>query len=714
MRPTKVKIIIRLPSRSSACYPGRMGKVDTDRAAGTGEPYADGETVQPTTDEFGRQVVVLAGGSSGGDASAALQQEQIDLLSDIYGEYAGLAKDASVAAVTAAIEALGGGASNQQILTELGVHGDALNTMASRLDVALSTRASEATADRTADAVEAIQAQTPTLDGDGRVPVALDPTATVAVAPDGPFEVKQGLPGDNSGYSWWTRLHDPITGENLTIRPAGVSAGPSDTSVIVRNAQGIRVGAADVSNANPVPVSDAGASITTDSPQLPSALVGGRLAVDGSGVTQPVSAASLPLPTGAATNASVDDLEPDVDATRIAAQSVDAKTPALEAVSTVSGQPRHVPVTSIAYVTHDPSAMQSYGGTAAGHRRCDFDFTGGGTIEYLPARRAVRLAVAGTNGLRSTYRGRMWNPYIPGSTQRVKFSALFDSARSNQETRVGMFDDSDGVFVLQTNSGMSLVVRSSVSGSVVETTTAIANFDPTLDHACEIAYQWPAGRVEFWVDGSRLLNISKAGGAVPWMRRPNLPFTADIRNVGTSSAGFVDLIQFLVEAEGEGMLPRNSANVSSTVSSIPTGGKLLIQSRVKQTIDIGTITGIDNRGVYIPGRIAVDTTTGPMVVKVYANGTVTGSPSWTAGAIDPGLEYDTAGVFTGATGLFLASGTIDTTTGSVEIDLGEALLEAFTVTSGAFNGAETVQVVGFARSGTVSSANTTIHSLRMG
>jgi len=39
--------------------------------------------------------------------------------------------------------------------------------------------------------------------------------------------------------------------------------------------------------------------------QLPAALVGGRLSVDGSGVTQPVSAASLPLPSGAATQATL-------------------------------------------------------------------------------------------------------------------------------------------------------------------------------------------------------------------------------------------------------------------------------------------------------------------------------------------------------------------------------------------------------------------------
>jgi hypothetical protein len=58
-------------------------------------------------------------------------------------------------------------------------------------------------------------------------------------------------------------------------------------------------------NANPIQVGDAGGSLTTDTAQLPAALVGGRLDVDGSAVTQPVSAAALPLPAGAATEATL-------------------------------------------------------------------------------------------------------------------------------------------------------------------------------------------------------------------------------------------------------------------------------------------------------------------------------------------------------------------------------------------------------------------------
>jgi len=58
-----------------------------------------------------------------------------------------------------------------------------------------------------------------------------------------------------------------------------------------------------VSDSNPVPVSDAGESLTVDGPLTDAELRATPVTVDGSGVTQPVSAVSLPLPTGAATAA---------------------------------------------------------------------------------------------------------------------------------------------------------------------------------------------------------------------------------------------------------------------------------------------------------------------------------------------------------------------------------------------------------------------------
>jgi hypothetical protein len=424
--------------------------------------------------------------------------------------------------------------------------------------------------------------------------------------------------------------------------------------------------------------------------RLPAALDGGRLAVAPS------------LATGAATSSE--------QATGNASMaSLDAKTP----LPTVSGESRVASKLTLTSVVHDPNSLISLGGTAVTHRRCDVDLTGGGTVEYLPARRAIRFAVDGTSGQWVTYRQRMWNPYVSGASIRLTFASPFSAAQANQEKRVGLFDDDDGIFLLQTASAVSFGIRSSVSGSLVETITPIPGLDPTLDHICQIAYQWPAGRVEFWVDGARLLNLDKSGGAVPWMGKPSLPFTVEVRNVGASVAGHIDVHHFNVVLEGAERLQENEVTIRATTTSIPTGGKMMIQGRVAQDVDLGTILNLDNRGVYVPKRVRVSTTNGPMVVRVFANGTVSGTPSWTPATDDAGIEYDTAAVFAGATGVFVGSSTIDTTTGSCEIDLGNPNIEAFTATSGAFLGAEVVQVVGYARSGTVGSADVDVTAVRL-
>jgi hypothetical protein len=66
------------------------------------------------------------------------------------------------------------------------------------------------------------------------------------------------------------------------------------------------------------------ASIDTKTP----ALVAGRVPVDGSGVTQPVSAASLPLPTGAATEATLAALAAEDFATQTTLAALNAKVTA--------------------------------------------------------------------------------------------------------------------------------------------------------------------------------------------------------------------------------------------------------------------------------------------------------------------------------------------------------------------------------------------------
>lgn len=67
------------------------------------------------------------------------------------------------------------------------------------------------------------------------------------------------------------------------------------------------------------------ASLTSLDSKLP-ASVGGKVPVDGSGVTQPISASALPLPTGAATESTLVGIDDDVDAINAKLNSLGQKT----------------------------------------------------------------------------------------------------------------------------------------------------------------------------------------------------------------------------------------------------------------------------------------------------------------------------------------------------------------------------------------------------
>ena len=86
-------------------------------------------------------------------------------------------------------------------------------------------------------------------------------------------------------------------GNTIAIKAKEVSTGIFSNRIIPQVAD------ADVSNANPIPISDAGGSLTVDG----TVAVSGSVAVTGTfyQATQPVSVASQPLPTGASTEATL-------------------------------------------------------------------------------------------------------------------------------------------------------------------------------------------------------------------------------------------------------------------------------------------------------------------------------------------------------------------------------------------------------------------------
>lgn len=153
---------------------------------------------------------------------------------------------------------------------------------------------------------------------------------TARVHDDGGLVVNQGV---GTGVPWAMFIASPDGSQAATvtaadglqvfsvdfdIRNLAFATDKADVSgsTVAVSASALPTGAATA--ANQASEISSLASIDTKTP----ALVGGRQPVDGSGVTQPISAASLPLPTGASTAARQD--------TEIASlSSIDTKTPAL-------------------------------------------------------------------------------------------------------------------------------------------------------------------------------------------------------------------------------------------------------------------------------------------------------------------------------------------------------------------------------------------------
>jgi hypothetical protein len=176
--------------------------------------------------------------------------------------------------------------------------------------------------------------------------------------------------------------------------------------------------------------------------------------------------------------------------------------------------------------------------------------TGNGSVSHDTDKRLAELSVgAGTGTVTAqTYRGN-------GITRRA-----------------GYFDDSDGIYFEQTNGGLFLVLRSSTSGSIVNTRIAQADWsqdpldgsgaseiilDETRRQILDIDIEWlGVGRVRygFNIDGATVythyVNNANTGAAAPYMRTGTLPLRYQIENDGSGGASTLLAICNSVFSEG--------------------------------------------------------------------------------------------------------------------------------------------------------------------
>ncbi len=256
------------------------------------------------------------------------------------------------------------------------------------------------------------------------------------------------------------------------------------------------------------------------------ALVAGRQPVDGSGVTQPISAEALPLPLGASSESTLASLNAKVTAVDTAAviiassalpsgastaanqtaanaslASIDTKTPSLGQALAASSTPVVLPASQIAALTApaisiaDTANLDAFGRLRASNPDTIFDnnfrnskqallwtelLASGGTATHVPNSAAVALAVTAASGSSAIYQTRRYFPYNAGKSQLIIYTGVFGPAQANTRKRYGYFDANDGLYFEQDGATVNVVQRSATSGAPVNTAVPQAswNIDP--------------------------------------------------------------------------------------------------------------------------------------------------------------------------------------------------------------------------------------------
>jgi hypothetical protein len=198
----------------------------------------------------------------------------------------------------------------------------------------------------------------------------------------------------------------------------------------------------------------------------------------------------------------------------------------------------------------------------------------GGASSYNPVESSQIISTTGASGSRSMLVTNRYHYYTPGTSSLFKMTvSCGDLGKTGNDRRWGAFDDNDGVFFELRDFTLNVVVRSSTSGSVVETRipqsswindkldgTGLSQFDISLTgiNVYWIDYQWlGAGRIRFGVyakDGSRVVchQIENAGEhTLPYMRTGTLPAALEnVNRIGTGSTSELRSVCIGVYTEG--------------------------------------------------------------------------------------------------------------------------------------------------------------------
>lgn len=300
------------------------------------------------------------------------------------------------------------------------------------------------------------------------------------------------------------------------------------------------------------------------------------------------------------------------------------------------------------------------------------------TATHSTTTKMVTLSTGGTtSGVRSILQSRMYMRYTPGKSLFTAQTFVMGTQPGvNCEKRVGYYDDSNGFYLRYAAAGISLVRRSSVSGSVVETAILQSSWNvdkldgkgpsgETLDlskgQIFMIDFQYLGmGRVRLGFDiGGKLCYVHEFNHAnvtanQPYIATANLPLRYEIINTGTA-AQTETMLCMCGKVDSEGNI--DLLGIQYAVSNGATGIATSVTLKPVISIRPGpTFNGITNRGWLVPMSAELFCTATGSVDHYYQiiwNATLTNANWQSVNASYSMAQYDVS-----STAVSLGSGVI--------------------------------------------------------
>ncbi len=295
--------------------------------------------------------------------------------------------------------------------------------------------------------------------------------------------------------------------------------------------------------------------------------------------------------------------------------------------------------------------------------------TGSGTAALNTSNSAMRLTCTTSSSDSVVMQTRRYFRYNPGRSYIITISGDIGAKKANVRQRWGHFDASNGLFFQQTSTDLSVVIRTSASGSPVDTVvnqsawnldkldgtgTSGITLDTSKHNLYLIDFLWHgAGRVRFGIlYNGRIIYCHEYNGAnsltTPYIRTPVLPIRTELTNTGTAaSPTTMDVVCLAYQKEASDTLSApyqftaSRTNVSKSVGNtiLP-----LLSIRPKATFN-----SLTNRVPIVPNNMQIAADQNLIYVVVYLNATLTGA-SFASVDTNSAVEFDTAAtVVTGGT-----------------------------------------------------------------